>query len=131
MSSRRAAEAKRYIASPLKETMDFEKYSKREFESCGIDSPAARELADELQDDVAKEIHDSVLAAFLRVVEGLNAHGHDLQPYGEINIGDISFRDERVEGQCFLRLACDSTISAGYSHTIPRMKPKLRLHRSV
>jgi hypothetical protein len=98
--------------------MDFEKYSKLQFESRGIDSPAARELADELQDDVAKEIHDSVLAAFLKVVEGLNAHGHSLQPYDEISIGDISFRDERVEGQCLLRLACDSIISSGYSHTI-------------
>ena len=98
--------------------MDFEKYSKLEFESRGNDSPAARELADELEDDVAKEIHDSVLGAFLKVVEGLNAHGHNLQPYDEISIGDISFRDERVEGQCFLRLAYDSTISAGYSHTM-------------
>ena len=98
--------------------MDFAKYSRVQFESRGIDSPGARELADELQHDVAKELHDSVLAAFLKVIEGLNAHGHDLQPYGEVSIGDISFRDERVEGQCFLRLACDSTISAGYSHTI-------------
>ena len=114
----RAAEGRRYIASHAKEIMDFEKYSKQQFESRGLDSPAARELADELQDDVAKEIHSSVLAAFLKVVEGLKAQGHSLRPYDEISIGDISFRDERVEGQCFLRLACDSTISAGYSHTI-------------
>lgn len=98
--------------------MDFEKYSKLQFEARGLDSPAARELADELQDDVAKEIHDALLAAFLNVVEGLNGLGHNLQPNDEIKIGDISFRDERVAGQCFLRLACDSTISAGYSHTI-------------
>jgi hypothetical protein len=98
--------------------MNFEKYSRSQFESRGIDSLAARQLADQLQDDVAKEIHDSVLAAFLKVVEGLNGSGHNLQPYDEISIGDISFRDEPVEGQCFLRLACDSTISAGYSDTI-------------
>jgi hypothetical protein len=98
--------------------MDFEKYSKSQFESRGLDSFAARQLADQLQDDVATEIHDSVLAAFLKVVEGLNELGHNLQPYDEISIGDISFRDESVEGPCFLRLACDSTISAGYSHTI-------------
>jgi hypothetical protein len=98
--------------------MDFAKYSKVQFESLGINSPAARELADELQDDVAKEIHASVLAAFLKVVEGLNAQGHNLQPYDEISVGDISFRDERIEGQCLLRLAFDSIISAGYSHTI-------------
>jgi hypothetical protein len=98
--------------------MDFEKYSKLQFESRGLDSPAARELADELQDDVSKEIHDWVLAAFLKVVEGLNAHGHNLQSYDEISMGDISFRDEPVEGQCMLRLACDSIVSAGYSHTV-------------
>ena len=107
------------LLTPSKEIMDFEKYSKLQFETRGIDSPAARKLADELQDDVAKEIHDSVLATFLKVVQRLNAHGHDLQPYDEISMGDISFRDEPVEGQCFLRLACDSTISAGYSDTIP------------
>ncbi|HEY3041901.1 MAG TPA: hypothetical protein VGJ66_24450 [Pyrinomonadaceae bacterium] len=114
----RAADAQRYIASPSKEIMDFEKYSKLQFDSRGVDSSAARQLANELQDDVAKEIHDSVLATFLKVVEGLNAQGHNLQPYDEISVGDISFRDERIEGQCLLRLACDSIISSGYSHTI-------------
>jgi len=93
--------------------MNFEKYAKSHFELCGLDSPAARQLADELENDVAQEIHNSVLAAFLKVVEELNKRGHHLQPYDEISIGDISFRDEPVEGQCFLRLAFDSVISSG------------------
>jgi len=93
--------------------MNFEKYSKRQFEARGLDTSAARELADELQDDVAREIHVEVLAAFMKVVEGLNVQGHNLTPYGEIQVGDISFRDEPVEGQCNLRLACDVVISAG------------------
>jgi hypothetical protein len=98
--------------------MNFEKYSKRQFEARGIDSRAARELADELQDDVAREIHEAVLAAFMKVVEGLNAQGHGLTPYDEIRVGDISLRDESGDGRCNLRLACDVVISAGYSHTV-------------
>jgi hypothetical protein len=98
--------------------MDFEKYSKQRFEAHGLNTPAARQLADELQDDVSREIHGAVLAAFMKVVEGLNAQGHSLTPYGEIKVGDISFREEACEGRCNLRLACDVVISAGYSHTL-------------
>ena len=98
--------------------MNFEKYSKRQFDSLGLDTPAARKLADELQDDVTEEIHSAVLAAFQNVVERLNAQGHNLKTDGEIRAGDIPFRDEPVEGQCYLRLGCDVVISAGYSHTM-------------
>jgi hypothetical protein len=98
--------------------MNFEKYSKQQFEGRGLDTSAARQLADELQDDVAEEIQGAVLAAFMKVVEGLNIQGHNLTPYGEIQVGDISFRDEPGEGLCNLRLACDVVISAGYSDTI-------------
>jgi hypothetical protein len=97
--------------------MNFEKYSKQDFDALGLDSQSARELADELQDDVAKEIYDAILPKLLRIIEGLNARGHHLKPYDEIRVGDISFRDESAEGECRLRLACDVVISAGYSHT--------------
>jgi hypothetical protein len=97
--------------------MNFAKYSKQQFEACGLDTPAARQLAAALQDKVASEINGAVLAAFMGVVAGLNAQGHNLTPYGEIRVGDISFRDEPGEGRCNLRLACDVVISAGYSHT--------------
>jgi len=98
--------------------MNFERYSMQRFESCGLDTTAARRLADELQDEVAEEIHGAVLAAFTKVVEGLNGLGHNLTPYDEIRVGDISFRDESGGGRCNLRLACDVVISAGYSHTL-------------
>ena len=98
--------------------MNFEKYSKQQFESLGLNTSASRALAHELRDDVTEEIHAVVLAAFQNVVESLNARGHKLQPYGEIHPGDIPFRDETVEGQCYLRLGCDVVISAGYADTI-------------
>jgi len=97
--------------------MNFEKYAKSKFESLASDPSNTRRLADELQDDVAQEIHEAVLNAFLRVVEGLNAEGHGLSLYEEIQPGNIAYRDESGEGQCNLRLGCDLVISAGYSDT--------------
>jgi hypothetical protein len=98
--------------------MNFEKYSKQQFESLGLNTPAARELADELQIDVTDDIHEAVLSAFQNVVQRLNAQGHSLTPYDEIRAGDISFRDEQIDGNCYLRLGCDVVISAGYAHTM-------------
>ena len=56
--------------------MNFEKYSKQRFESLGLNTPAARKLADELQIDVNDEIHEAVLSAFQQVVQRLNVQGH-------------------------------------------------------
>jgi hypothetical protein len=103
---------------PISGLMNFEKYSKNQFESLGLNSPAARKLADELQDDVNAELHAAVLPAFLSIVERLNNQGHHLEMYDEICVGDIPFRDEPIDGQCHLRLACNTVISAGYANTM-------------
>lgn len=96
--------------------MNYKRYSKEEFEKRGLDSPAARALAVELQDDVTREIHGIVLAAFQDVVQRLNAEGHNLQP-DEIKLGDIAYRDVPTsDDECHLRLGCDVIISAGYAH---------------
>jgi hypothetical protein len=95
--------------------MNFERYSKSEFESLTAHPAAARRLADQLQDDVVQEVHEAAYTAFLRVVDGLNAKGHDLR-LEEISPGEIAYRDQ-VEGYCNLRLACDVVISAGYCDT--------------
>lgn len=98
--------------------MNFEKYCKQQFDAHGLNTLAARKLADELQDDVTEEIHAAVLSAFLHIVERLNAHGHNLLLDGESSAGDVSFRDEPVEGECYLRLGCNVVVSAGYAHTM-------------
>ena len=113
-----AGDAGRYIAPLIGRLMDFEKYSKQQFESFGLNSPAARKLADELQDDVNAEIHAVVVPAFLNIVERLNGQGHHLEMYDETRVGDIAYRDETIDGQCYLRLACDTVISAGYADTM-------------
>ena len=58
--------------------MDYAKYSKQQFAERGVDSAAARKLADELQNDVAAELHATVSAAFQKIIDGLNAEGHSL-----------------------------------------------------
>ena len=102
--------------------MNYAKYSKQKFAERGIDSLAARELADELQNDVAAELDAVVSAAFQKIIDALNAQGHNLTLHGDAKVGDISFRDEPQEDHCFLRLACDVVISAGYADTEPPSK---------
>ena len=98
--------------------MDYNKYSKAAFESCGLNSEAARTLADQLQADVNVEMHSVLLSAFQKIISELNERGHHLRPYGEIRPGDVSFRDHTRHDDCQLRLAYDVVISAGYSHTV-------------
>jgi hypothetical protein len=98
--------------------MNFEKYCKEQFDSRGRDTLAARQLADELVAEVNAEIHTAVLPVFMRLVKGLNALGHNLTEYDPITPGDIAFRDEPTDGDCYLRLGCNVVISAGYSHTM-------------
>jgi hypothetical protein len=97
--------------------MNFEKYSKQQFESLGRNSTAARQLADQLQADVNEELHAVVLPAFLKIVDRLNATGHNLTEYEPIVAGEIAFRDE-PKRRCYLRLGCDVVISAGYADTM-------------
>ena len=98
--------------------MNLKKYSKEQFESRGRDSEAARQLADELQADVNEQIHAAVLPVFLDIVERLNSMGHQLTEYDPTIPGDITFRDEPTDSDCYLRLASTVVVSAGYGHTM-------------
>ena len=98
--------------------MNYKKYSKKNFAELGRNTPEARTLADQLEKDVTLELHKIILPKFQEIISKLNAIGHNLRPYEEIEPGDISFRDEALEKDCYLRLACDFVISSGYAHTI-------------
>ena len=92
--------------------MDYQKYSKKSFDHLGVDTEAARKLADDLQCDVLDELHVKIKSALLEIISCLNANGNNLKPYGEILPGDMGFRDDGA-----LRLGVDVVISAGYAHT--------------
>jgi hypothetical protein len=98
--------------------MDYKKFSKKQFDKCGIDSEAARMLADLLQQEVEQEIHNVVLLAMENIVQGLNREGHNLIAW-DTKVGDVSFRDVSPEGNVRLRLACEVVISSGYAHMYP------------
>jgi hypothetical protein len=98
--------------------MDYDKYTKVKFEAAGRNTREARDLCNQLQDDVIEELHTVVLPKFQEIISKLNEVDHNLTPYSEIIAGDIEYRDEPTEGSCYLRLACDMVISSGYAHTI-------------
>jgi hypothetical protein len=111
--------------------MDYDKYSKAAFDACGLNNEAARKLSDQLQKDVNAELHPVILAAFERIVCGLNGRGHNLCPYGEIRAGDVSFWDQTMHRDCKLRLAYDVVISAGYAHTVTPEQADEQLRKDI
>ena len=98
--------------------MNYVKYTKDKFEAAGRNTREARDLCNQLQDDVMEELHTVVLPKFQEIISKLNEAGHNLTPYSEIIAGDIEYRDEPTDDFCYLRLACDMVISSGYAHTI-------------
>jgi hypothetical protein len=98
--------------------MDDKKFSKEQFDKCGIDSEAARMLADLLQQEVEQEIHNVVLLAMENIVQGLNREGHNLTS-SEAKVGNLSYMDVSLDGKVRLRLHCDVVISSGYAHMYP------------
>lgn len=95
-----------------------ERFAAEKFSTLGIDTPAAKELAEELADEVNVELHETLAAEVKRIVERLNAMGHGLK-IEEFNPGSISFRDDFESDtgyHCRLRLAVDTVVSSGYAH---------------
>lgn len=93
------------------------RFSKQAFESRGLDTPAARQLADELETVVLEQLHAAAIERLRDLVSQLNGLGHELQLAIDDVPGDVEFRDERG-GACRLRLGCNMVVSAGYAHTI-------------
>ena len=83
--------------------MNFSRFSKRGFEECGIDTDAARQLADSLQEEVTKELQAALLAAFDKVIQSLNEQGHNLKPF-EVSPGDINYSDQSCVRTHFVKM---------------------------
>lgn len=80
----------------------------------------SRQLADQLQDEVSREMQHALESSFRAIVTKLNFLGHELKLY-DAGPGEISFRDDKKHADsyvCKLRLACDLIISAGYADTL-------------
>jgi len=97
-----------------------EKFSAESFAKLGLDSDQSRELADQLQREVSEEMQQVIEEKFKEIVEKLNSLGHNLRFKQDSSTGEISFRDDYVNGDyyCKLRLAFDYVTSAGYPDLI-------------
>ena len=96
-----------------------QRFSKTEFERRGLDTPAAKELADALATAVLEELRSDLRQSMERIVRELNAGGHNLRLYADAAPGELEFRDDQDSGpayRCALRLALDSIASTGYAH---------------
>jgi len=97
------------------------RFSSAAFEACGLDSDAARKLADLLADEIQKELHKMLTAKLLIIIERLNGMGHRLKLAYPPVPGEISYSDEWEDEtgyHCKMRVALDTVVSTGYAHLI-------------
>jgi hypothetical protein len=97
-----------------------DRFSAASFVATGLNTKQSRELAYELGNEIQEELHAVITERLLKIVGRLNAMGHDLKLYDPPVPGDISYRDDREDEagyHCKLRVAVDTVISTGYSHT--------------
>ena len=93
------------------------RFSAQAFSEAGLDSTAARKLADELAMAVTEALDQVVRSGVAKMVDELNALGHELRLEVE-SVGEVSYRDETPARGCRLRLAVDTVVSTGYAHVI-------------
>lgn len=95
-----------------------ERFSAARFAVLGVDTLAARRLAEELSEAISDELHEAVAVVIKGVVARLNAMGHALK-VEQFVPGDVSYRDDfedKAGYHCRLRLAVDTIVSSGYAH---------------
>jgi hypothetical protein len=93
-----------------------QRFSREAFLDGGLDSDAAKELVDELHNEVLNILHKSVDSALTEVVSQLNSMGHKLELFEPPKPGDIHYA-HYIGDQCNLRLAADIVVSAGFGYT--------------
>src|ERR1700761_8083993 len=96
--------------------MDYQRFSKAEFENRGHGSAEAHALAVELDKQVQSELYHLIKPRFQQIASELTRLGHDLTEDSKNYPGCICFREvgeekERVPG---LILAVDIVITTGY-----------------
>ena len=96
-----------------------ERFSAEAFVAQGLDTEAARHLADQLALEIQLQFDAAMLNAMEEIVGVLNGLGHSLFPIYAPRPGHISYRDDSGAGVpywCRLRVAVDTVVSTGYAH---------------
>lgn len=96
-----------------------DRFSASAFSALGLDTEGARGLSEQLAAEIQVEVHEVVARKMVEIVERLNAMGHRLK-LDEDEPSVVSYRDIRQEApgaeRHYLRVAVDTTLSAGYAH---------------
>jgi hypothetical protein len=97
-----------------------ERFSAASFAAKELNTKQSLELAYELETEIQDELHAVITDHLHKIVARLNAMGHNLKLFDPPAPGDISYRDDWEDDSgyhCKLRVAVDTIISTGYSHT--------------
>jgi hypothetical protein len=99
--------------------VDYDKYTRAEFERLGHDTPEAKRLAMGLQADIEAELNALVRPAFMQILEGLRRRGHDLTVIDDTASPTLCVHavHEIAPDTWALNVAYDLTISTGYPDT--------------
>jgi len=102
--------------------MNYDRYSREEFDKRGHGTDAACDLAIQLQTEVLADLYKVIEPRMREIASELIKRGHDLTEDAKNYPECLCFREigedkERVPG---LILAVDLIISTGYPHTLSR-----------
>ena len=98
-----------------------DQFSASAFSNAGLNTDEARQLADPLEVAVQRDLDDALQEAMSQIVAKLNSMGHNLTPQLPFESGEMMFFDHDAASDQWhkdtkLRLALDTTVSAGYHH---------------
>lgn len=98
-----------------------DRFSAAAFSKAGLNTDDARQLADALEVAVQRNLDGALREAMGQIVAKLNSMGHNLTPELPVESGRLVFFDldpasDQWHQDTKLRLALDTTVSAGYHH---------------
>ena len=99
-----------------------ERFSKQSFQAAGWNTDRAAQLSEQLGEEVQRRLMAGIRSEFGKIIQTLNAMGHDLQPVANQNDDGIHHRDFSESGderKYAMILALDLVITAGYPYSRP------------
>ena len=95
-----------------------ERFSAKNFEKCGWKTKESRLLANELTQEIQKELHEVLKSAFSDIIQRLNVLGHDLKLYDE-EPANYHYREYSSTDRANYKMlvALDTVVTVGYPET--------------
>ncbi len=96
-----------------------ERFSVKKFVKCGWKTKESRVIANELTQEIQKELHKVLKPAFEDIIQKLNALGHNLKLYEEDEPANYHYREYSSEDSENYKtlVALDTVVTVGYPET--------------